>query len=88
VTDASVAGDVAKARNVLGYLPAKLAFDGVVFVQQCGDPSDFVFAELACVGLRVDARFVAQLAGRFRADAVQVRQRDDRRAVIRNINTL
>ena len=68
-------------------LPAKLAFDDVVLVQQRGDPRHFVFAQLAGVGLRIDARLVAQLAGRLRTDAVQVRQRNDRRTIVRNINT-
>ncbi len=76
-----------KPRNVLGHLPAKLTFDDVILVQQRGEPRDFVFAQFARVRLRIDARLVAQLAGRLRADAVQVRQRDDRRTVVRNINT-
>src|SRR2546423_369131 len=59
MTNAAVAGYVAQARNVLRHLPAKLAFDGVILVQERGDSRDFVFAELASVGLRVDARFVA-----------------------------
>jgi hypothetical protein len=44
VADASVAGDVTKSRNVLRHLAAKLAFDGVVLVQECGDARYFVFA--------------------------------------------
>ena len=60
----------------------KLAFDGVVLVQQRGEPRDFVFAQLAGLGLRIDAGLVAQLAGDLRADAVQVRQRDDRRLIV------
>ena len=87
MTHAAVAGDVLQARNVLSHLPAKLAFDDVVLVQQRGEAGHFVLAQLAGVGLRVDARLVAQLAGRLRADAVQVRQRDDRRAIVRNVNT-
>src|SRR3954467_14547239 len=73
VADASVAGDVAQTRNVLRYLAAELAFDGVVLVQERGDAGYFVFAELAGVRLRVDTGFVAQLAGGLGADAVQVR---------------
>ena len=49
MTNAAVAGDVAQARNVLRHLPAKLAFDRVVLVEQCGDARDFVFAKLAGV---------------------------------------
>ena len=74
-------------RDVLLHLPAQLAFDRVVLVEQRGHAGDFVFAQLAGVRLRVDARLVAQLAGRRRPDAVQVRQRDDRRPVVGNVDT-
>jgi hypothetical protein len=88
MTNTSVAGDITQTRTVLRHLPAKLTFDGVILIEQRGDPCDFVFTHLASVGLRVDPRLMAQLARGLRADAVQVRQRNDRRPVIRNINTL
>ena len=69
-------------RDVLGHLPAKLTFDRVVLVQQRRHARDFVFAQFAGAGLRIDARLVAQLAGNLRADAVQVRQRNDRRPIV------
>jgi hypothetical protein len=88
MTDASVAGDISQARNVLRNLTAKLAFDSVILVQKCGDSCHFVFAKFASMRLRLDARFVAQLASSLWADAIQVRQRNDRWAVVWNINTL
>ena len=64
----------------------KLTFDRVVLVQQRGQPRHFVFAQLAGLRVRIDARLVAQLAGDLRPDAVQVRQRDHRRTIGRNVD--
>jgi hypothetical protein len=69
-------------------LATELAFDGVVFVEQRGDAGDFVFAELAGMGLRVHSSLVTKLAGGLGTDSVQVRERDDRRTVVRDVDTL
>lgn len=87
VPHASVARDVFETRDVLIDFAAELAFDCVVFVQQGGDARDFVFAELAGVSLRIDAGLVAKFASGFRTDTVEVRQRNDRGTITRDINT-
>ncbi len=87
MANAAVATDVAQAGDVLCRLPTKLAFDDVVFVQERGQTRDFVFRQITRTSLWRDACLMAQLPRDARANAVQVRQRDDGRPVVRNINT-
>ena len=68
-------------------LPTQLTFDRVVLVEQRGHAGDFVFVQVAGLGLRIDARLVAQLAGDFGPTPYKYVQRDDRRTIVRNINT-
>ena len=76
-----------RPRDVLATLPTQLTFDHVVLVEQGRQPRQLVLVQFASPGLRIDARLVAQLARDLRTHAVQVRQRDDRRPIVRNVNT-
>jgi hypothetical protein len=87
MADTAIASDVFETRDVLIDFAAELTFDRVVFVQQRGDARDFVFAELAGMSLRIDAGLVAKFASGFWTDAVEVRQRNDRWTITRDINT-
>ena len=86
MADAAITVDVAKPRDVLGQLTAKLPFDDVIFVEQGGDTRDFVLVHLAGLGLRVDAGLVSELASDTWTDAVKVLQRDHRRPVGRDVD--
>ena len=52
---AAIAADVAQPRDVLRHLPAQLAFDRVVLVEQGRDPGDLVLVQVARLG-RADRR--------------------------------
>src|SRR5262249_14005827 len=86
MTNAAVAANVLQARDVLRQLPPQLSFDGVVLVQQRRHPRNLVLMQFASFRLRIDARFVAQLARDARSDAIQILQRDERRLIGRNVD--
>src|SRR5205823_5929761 len=87
VADAPVAADVAQPRDVLLDLPAQLALDRVLTVQDRRQPGQVVVGQLAGRPLRVDAGLAAQPQRGRRADPVQVTQRNVRRLVRRDVNT-
>jgi hypothetical protein len=83
---AAVTANVFQSGDVLRYLPAKLTFDRVVFIQQRGHARHFVFMELASLRLRVDSCLVTQLPRNSRTNAIQILKRNERRFVGRNVN--
>jgi len=87
MTHTTVAANVTKPRNVLGNLPTQLTFDDVIFIQQRREAGQLVFLQFAGTHLGIDPGGMTQLTRRTWPDAVQVRQRDHRRTIVRNVDT-
>jgi hypothetical protein len=83
----AIAADIAQPRDVLAKLSPQLALDDVVLVEQGRQSGQFILAQVAGPDGPVDACLVAQVATRLRSNAVQVRKRDGRRPVVRDVDT-
>src|SRR5207244_2882964 len=88
VAEAAVRADVAQPGDVLLHLAAERALDGVLAVEQRGQPADLFVGEFLGPPLRVDAGLLAQAQGQRRPDAVDVAQRNVGRLVVRNVHAL
>jgi hypothetical protein len=87
VSNATIATDIFEPSDILIALTTQLAFHDIIFVEQRGQTSQLILAEVASTPLRIDPGFMAQFAGNLRPYAVQVRQGNRRGAIVRDVNT-
>src|SRR5262245_11844075 len=82
---AAITVDVDQALDVEAELGAQLALDLVFVLDDAAQLDALLFEQALDARLRADARLLADGFRRVRADAVDVRQRDDDALLIRNI---
>lgn len=76
MSDPSVAVDGLEAADVLHDHAAKVAFDGIVVLQECGDGGNMLVAELVRLEAKWNASLLADFQGSFRPDAVYIAEGD------------
>src|SRR5215203_4081362 len=76
VADPAVAADLHQALDGLGALPAEVALNGVVAVDQVAEPRDLVLGEVADVRVRADPELCEEPVRSGPADPVDVREAD------------
>ena len=87
MAEAAVTTDVPQAADVLLHLPAQGAFDGVLPVEDTGQPADVVVGEFLGAALRVDVSLFTQAQRQRRTDTVDIAQGNVRWFIVRDVDT-
>src|SRR6516225_10814532 len=72
VPQAAIAADVPQPCDVLLHLTAKLTFDGVIVVEQCGQLGQFILGQVSRPFVPINPRALAKHAREVGADSIDV----------------
>src|SRR5688572_24305218 len=87
VPGAAVALDLLEAAHVLRDLPAQLALDDELLLDERGDPAELLVRERLGLLARIDAQLVQDAVGRDPSDPVDVGERDPDLLLGRNVDS-
>src|SRR5690606_7674702 len=83
----SVAANISQPRDVLRYLAAELTLNGVVTVEQHGNPGHLGLGDISGRSVRIDSGLAADLPRGIRPDSIQIGQRHPGGAIVGDVNT-